>query len=129
MLNIYSKRRSDAQFQSRPGDGPLFAVLKHLATRSRQEKLRSSTRTIVGCAAHQSWPLGPTPGLRWFPAKTRVVVNDGAPRIHQVNEVAYAARVAAFKNVQRVLLANGAPLEVPWALQLVETTRGAARIS
>lgn len=37
MLDIYSKRRSDAQFQTRPGDGPLFAVLKHLATRSKQE--------------------------------------------------------------------------------------------
>lgn len=37
MLEIYSKRRSDAQFKTRPGDGPLFAVLSHLAGRSKTE--------------------------------------------------------------------------------------------
>lgn len=37
MLDIYSKRRSDAQFKTRPGDAPLFAVLNHLASRAKAE--------------------------------------------------------------------------------------------
>ena len=37
MLEIISKNRSDARYRSRPGDSPLFGVLRHLAERAKHD--------------------------------------------------------------------------------------------
>jgi putative transposase len=37
MIEIYAKRKQDAQFKTRPGDAPLFAVLRHLTERAKNE--------------------------------------------------------------------------------------------
>jgi hypothetical protein len=93
------------------------------------ELLATDRTTLVACAAHSSWPAGLTPGVRWFPATTSVVATTEPLPIERVNELAYAARVAAFENIQDCLQASGKTLEVPPVLHLMETTRGAARIS
>lgn len=37
MIKIYAKHKADAQFKSRPQDVPLFAVLSHLANKSKDD--------------------------------------------------------------------------------------------
>lgn len=38
MIKIYGKRKSDAQFQTRPGDSPLFGTLTFLADRAKSDR-------------------------------------------------------------------------------------------
>ena len=93
------------------------------------ELLAADRTTLVACAAHRSWPAGVTPGVRWFAATTRVIAANEPLPIERVNELAYAARVAAFENIQACLKASGNTLDVPAAPYFMASSRSRAPIS
>ena len=70
-----------------------------------------------------------TPGVRWFAATTRVIAANEPLPIERVNELAYAARVAAFENIQACLKASGNTLDVPAAPYFMASSRSRAPIS